>query len=112
MATVKQKIEYLDTIKTKRDYFHLARRVRHIAFDAYAGRAYQFINLRQVISRKMNEERISRREMAKAIGIHQSSLTNYLNGRRPLPYKYVERILALLFADCSFVDRMTQSEAH
>ncbi|MBR4133944.1 MAG: hypothetical protein IKU04_05405 [Bacteroidales bacterium] len=37
MATVKQKIEYLDTIKTKRDYFHLSKRVRLIAFDAYAG---------------------------------------------------------------------------
>lgn len=111
MANARTKIEYLDGIKTEKDYFRLARNVRCIAFDVASGRAYQYINLRQVLSRKMNQEKISRRQMAKAIGICQSSFTDYLSGRRGLPYKYMERVLGILYGDSDWVDKMTKEKA-
>ena len=110
MATARTKIAYLDTIKTEKDYFRLAKNVRGIAYDMASGRAYQFINLRQVLSRKMNQEKISRRLMAKAIGIHQGSLTSYLTGKRGLPYKYMERMLGILYGDSDWVDRVQREE--
>ena len=110
MATARTKIEYLDTIKTEKDYFRLAKNVRGIAFDIASGRAYQFINLRQVLSRKMNQEKISRRLMAKAIGMRQSDFNSYLMGRRGLPYKYMERMLGILYGDSDWVDRVQTEE--
>ena len=105
MATVREKIDFLASIKTQKDYFRLSKKVRCIAFDVASGRTYQYINLRQVLSKKLNDEGISRKEMARAIGICSTSLTDYLSGRRGLPYPYIERILGILFGDSDFVDK-------
>ena len=105
MATVREKIDFLASIKTQKDYFRLSKNVRCIAFDIASGRTYQYINLRRVLSKKMDDEKVSRKEMARAIGIRSSSLTDYLSGRRGLPYPYVERILGILFGDSYFVDK-------
>lgn len=111
MASVIEKIEFLESIKTRKDYYHLSKRVRGIAFDVASGRTYQYINLRQVLSQKMNQEKIPRRVMARAIGIRHNAFIDYLGGRRNLPYKYVERILGILFGDSDFVDTFVSDDA-
>ena len=106
MASVSDKIEFLDTIKTEKDYFRVAKRVRNLAFDMASGRTYQYVNLRKVIAKRMKEEGIGMTEMARAIGTNRYGLSHYLYGRRPLPYKYIERILGILYMDNDFVERM------
>ena len=68
------------------------------------------MNLRQVISKKLNDEKIPRKEIARAIGIHPSTIYNYLAGRRGMPYPYLERILGILFGDSGYVDKFVSQE--
>lgn len=93
---IREKMAFLASIKTARDFRKLCRKSKGYEFDLGTGTCHEIVNLRRLIQQRLNEEGLSRNEVAKCIGIRASSFDDYFARRRNLPYKYVERILALL----------------
>ena len=53
-------------------------------------------DLRKDITSELQKNKISMRAMANAVGMNYSNLFQYLKGNRPIPEKYLERILGVL----------------
>lgn len=96
---IREKMEFLATIRTARDFEKLNKKTSGFELDLKRGTCHQIVNLRYEIQKKMNEEHLSRNEVAKCIGIRINTFNDYFARRRNLPYKYVERILALLWKE-------------
>jgi hypothetical protein len=67
-----------------------------IIYDTKLEKYFVARDLRKEIKEAIYKEKLSIREVAIFLGYDNNSLTKYLNGHRPIPDKYLERLLALL----------------
>lgn len=67
-----------------------------IGYNFVENRAFVRIDLRAKVKQRIDEEHLSRREVARAIGFNYQNFYNFLQGKRSLPYEKVEELLALL----------------
>jgi lambda repressor-like predicted transcriptional regulator len=81
-----------DALSTQR----ASRLLEGLQFSDQENRAFIRRDLRSEISARIKEEGLSVRQVAISCGAEYSNFTNYLKGNRPLPDKYLERVLALL----------------
>ncbi|MEI7675749.1 MAG: helix-turn-helix transcriptional regulator [Bacteroidales bacterium] len=52
--------------------------------------------IRELIKQKLTEQNVSQKQFAERMNIRPSTLNDYLNERRPLPYDDLERVLIAL----------------
>ena len=67
-----------------------------IGYDFSEKRAFTRVDLRAIIRRRIAEEGLSQREVAKAIGFDYHNFFSFLKGQRGIPFEKAEELLALL----------------
>lgn len=67
-----------------------------IGFSFEENRAFVRKDFRKFILESLERENVSIRKLAATVGMNYSNLFQYLKGNRPIPEKYLERIIGLL----------------
>jgi ribosome-binding protein aMBF1 (putative translation factor) len=94
----KQIITILNRVKTPKGLIRASKQLPGIGFSFEDNKAFLRRDLRHEISSAIEGEGISIRELAHCVGCDYSNLVAYLNNRRTLPEKYLERILGILLS--------------
>ena len=91
--TLHEKITILNNVSYQ-DFIHAD--IPGIGYSFEENRAYIRKDFRKFISETLERENVSIRKLALAVGMNYSNLFQYLKGTRPIPEKYLERIIGLL----------------
>lgn len=67
-----------------------------VVYDTTADKYFVSRDLRKEIKESIKKEGLSIRQVALFLEYDYNSLSKYLNGRRPIPDRHLERLLALL----------------
>lgn len=98
--TTKELLEKLKNAETSEQSIDLAKelrdKLRGVDIEVNKKNVYVRKNLREWIQRRIEEEGVSKRQVAIACGILYETFINYLSGDRPLPYDSIEKVLGLL----------------
>jgi hypothetical protein len=92
----KEKIKILQQVQGATDLLEASKHIPGICYSFDDGVAFVRRDLRRDISDALNREGISIRQLSITIGMQYTNLVQYLKGSRPIPEKYLERILGLL----------------
>ena len=67
-----------------------------VVYDTELKKYFFTRDLRKEIKEAIKKQELSVRQIALFLGYDYNSLIKYLNGHRPIPDKYLERLLSLL----------------
>lgn len=93
---LQEKIKLLQSISTSDALLAAGKQIPGIGYSFDEKRAYVRKDIRKFITETLNTEGVSVRQLAISVGIAPQNLHNYLKGNRPIPEKYLERILGLI----------------
>lgn len=92
----KKIIEILQGVTDAKQLLEASKSIPEVGYSFDDKIAYVRRDLRKDISDALKKENISVRLIASAVGINYSNLVQYLKGTRPIPDKYLERIMGIL----------------
>lgn len=93
---LKEKLQTIQNIKTSEQFIDAMKVIPHLGFSLEDNVAFIRRDIRADIYSVLKREGVSIRLLSRAIGIEYTNLVQYLKGTRPLPEKYLERIMGLL----------------
>jgi len=89
-------LELIQSVNSRESYIRVKKQIPNLLWDKEKKRGYVKVDLPKLISDRIAEYQVSRRQVAAAIGYNYSNFVAYLNGRVSMPRDKIAEALAVL----------------